>query len=170
MLGAALLEDPVVCLNNGTYCSTTSYPAEDCNEAARGTKALSDAVKILVVEDDQLIQAMVEEALSDGGFASALTASGEEAITLLQDDKSKYRAVVTDINLLGKIDGWEVGRSAREIDPTIPMIYMTGTHGEEWASKGVPNSLLLAKPFAPAQIVIAISQLLNATPPVSPAE
>ena len=59
---------------------------------------------------------------------------------------------------------------AREIDPTMPIIYMTGTHGEEWASKGVPNSLLLAKPFAPAQIVTAISQLLNATPPVPPAE
>ena len=119
---------------------------EDCNEAARGRLALNDAVEILVVEDDRLIQAMVEEALSDGGFASALTASGEEAITLLQDDKSKYRAVVTDINLLGKLDGWEVGRSAREIDPTMPVIYMTGTHGEEWASKGVPNSLLLVKP------------------------
>jgi two-component system, cell cycle response regulator CpdR len=70
---------------------------------------------------------------------------------------------VTDINLLGKLDGWEVGRSAREIDPTMPIIYMTGTHREEWAAKGVPNSLLLAKPFAPAQIVTAISQLLNAT-------
>jgi len=131
---------------------------------------LNDAVKILVVEDDQLIQAMVEEALSEGGFASALTSSGQEAITLLQDNKSKYRAVVTDINLRGKIDGWEVGRSAREIDPTMPIIYMTGTNGEEWASKGVPNSLLLAKPFAPAQIVTAISQLLNATPPGPSAE
>jgi DNA-binding response OmpR family regulator len=165
-----LLENPVEWLNDGTYCSTTSYSAGDCNEAARGRLALNDAVTILVVEDDQLIQAMVEEALSDGGFASALTASGEEAITLLQDGKSKYRAVVTDINLLGKLDGWEVGRSAREIDPTLPIIYMTGTHGEEWASKGVPNSLLLAKPFAPAQMVTAISQLLNATPPVPPAE
>ena len=77
---------------------------------------------------------------------------------------------MTDINLLGKLDGWEVGRAAREIDPTMPIIYMTGTHVEEWASKGVPNSLLLAKPFAPAQIVTAISQLLNATPPVPPAD
>jgi DNA-binding response OmpR family regulator len=32
---------------------------------------LNDAVEILVVEDDQLIQAIVEEALSDGGFGSA---------------------------------------------------------------------------------------------------
>jgi two-component system cell cycle response regulator CpdR len=64
-----------------------------------------------------------------------------------------------------------VARRAREINPATPVIYMTGTHGEEWASKGVPNSILLAKPFAPAQIVTAISQLLNAgTPPVAPTE
>jgi DNA-binding response OmpR family regulator len=131
---------------------------------------LTDEIRILVVEDDQLVQTMVEEALSEGGFEAALTASGEEAIALLQGDKSSYRAVVTDINLLGKLDGWDVGRTARELDPTMPVVYMTGTHGEEWASKGVPNSVLLAKPFAPAQIVTAISQLLNASPPSQPIE
>jgi DNA-binding response OmpR family regulator len=123
---------------------------------------VQDALTILVVEDDQLIQAMVEEALSDGGFESSITASGEEAITLFQENKSKFRALVTDVNLLGRFDGWEVARAAREIDPAMPVVYMTGTQGEEWASKGVPNSLLLNKPFAPAQLVTAIANLLNA--------
>jgi DNA-binding response OmpR family regulator len=129
---------------------------------------LNQEVRILVVEDDQLIQAMVEEALLDGGFASVLVGSGEEAIGILQNDKNAIRALITDINLSGRLDGWEVGRTAREIDPTVPV--MTGTHGEEWTSKGVPNSVLLAKPFAPAQIVTAISQLLNASPPPTPTE
>jgi DNA-binding response OmpR family regulator len=132
---------------------------------------LDDVITILVVEDDQLIQAMVEEALSDGGFESAITASGEEAIALLRSNKSQFRSVVTDINLIGKLGGWEVARVAREIDPAMPVIYMTGTHGEEWASKGVPNSVLLVKPFAPAQIVTAISNLLNTGgPPLTPTE
>jgi len=129
---------------------------------------LDDVVKVLVVEDDQLIQA-VEEVLSDGGFGSAVTASGEEAISLLKSSASQYRAVVTDINLVGQLDGWEVARAARENEPAMPVIYMTGTHGEEWASKGVPNSVLLAKPFAPAQLVTAIANLLNTvTPPAGP--
>jgi DNA-binding response OmpR family regulator len=128
---------------------------------------VDEVVRILVVEDDQLIQAMVEEALSEGGFKSRITASGEEAITLLRGDEFQYRALVTDINLIGRFDGWEVARAARETDPTAPIIYMTGSHGEEWASKGVPNSVLLAKPFAPAQLVTALSQLLNASPPIS---
>jgi DNA-binding response OmpR family regulator len=51
----------------------------------------------------------------------------------------------------------------------MPVVYMTGTHGEKWASMGVPNSIMLAKPFAPAQLVTAISNLLNtATPPAAP--
>lgn len=115
----------------------------------------------MVVEDDELIQVMVEEALTDGGFQSATTTSGEEAVTFLRTNEAAYRAVVTDINLSGQLNGWDVARIAREGDPTIPVIYMTGTQAEEWASKGVPNSVLLAKPFAPAQLVTALSHLLN---------
>jgi DNA-binding response OmpR family regulator len=126
---------------------------------------MADFITLLVVEDDQLIQAMIEEALSDGGFESAITASGKEAIEFLKSEKSQYRAVLTDINLPGNVAGWEVARVAREIDPTMPVVYMTGTHGEEWASKGVPNSVLLLKPFAPAQLVTAVSALLNISPP-----
>jgi hypothetical protein len=38
---------------------------------------------------------------------------------------------------------------------------MTGVAAEEWARLGVPKSILLTKPFAPAQLVTAVSQLLN---------
>ena len=47
---------------------------------------------------------------------------------------------------------------------------MSGAHADEWASKGVPNSIMLAKPFAAAQLVTAVSQLLNAVPPTAPTE
>jgi DNA-binding response OmpR family regulator len=156
--------------NRGTYLSSVTYLAgRTCNEAATGSGKVDDVVTILVIEDDQLIQAMIEEALSEGGFEATVTASGDAAITLLHANKFQYRAVVTDINLIGRFDGWEVARTAREADPTIPVIYMTGTHGEEWAFKGVPNSVLLKKPFAPAQLVTALSNLLNATsPPAAP--
>ena len=83
--------------------------SEHCKEA-EGRTRVSEAVTVLIVEDDQLIQGMVEEALSDGGFKSVITGSGEEAVALLQANESVYRAIVTDINLLGTIDGWEVAR------------------------------------------------------------
>ena len=75
-----------------------------------------------------------------------------------------YRALVTDVSLKGTLNGWEVTRQIREKDPAFPIIYMTGAGTEEWASQGVPNSMLLMKPFAPAQLVTAVSQLLNGAP------
>lgn len=121
-----------------------------------------DLPTILLVEDDQLIQAMVEEALTEGGFRVAIAASVEEAVALLKGDKPAHRALVTDIHLGGKMSGWDIARIAREIDPALPVVYMTGGAAEEWPSKGVPQSVLLTKPFAPAQLVTAVAQLLNA--------
>jgi DNA-binding response OmpR family regulator len=121
---------------------------------------------ILVVEDDQLIQSVVEEALQEGGFEVDLFSSARQAIEKLDNAGGKYRALVTDINLgRDEPDGWEVGRHAREIDPEFPVVYMSGDSAEAWASKGVPNSIMLSKPFAPAQLVTAVSQLLNAGTP-----
>jgi CheY-like chemotaxis protein len=131
---------------------------------------VNNVITILIVEDDDLVLATVQDSLSEGGLESASTGSGEEAITLLHENKSQYRAIVTDINLLGTVDGWEVARVAREIDPAMPVVYMTGTNGDEWPSKGVPNSVLLKKPFAPAQIVTAVAALLNASPTIEAAE
>jgi DNA-binding response OmpR family regulator len=122
---------------------------------------LEDLPVILVIEDDQEVQSIIEDALSEGGFEPAVAASGEEAVTLLKGRTFNYRALVTDISLRGRIDGWEVARQAREIDPVFPIIYITAGHGDQWPSKGVPNSILLTKPFAPAQLVTAVSNLLN---------
>ena len=124
-----------------------------------------DLPVILVIEDDHAIQIVVEDALSEGGFEPAIAASGEEAVTLLMGRLTKYRALVTDVNLLGTMDGWEVAKRAREIDPEFPVVYMTGARADDYGSQGVPNSILLTKPFAPAQLVTAVSQLLNAGMP-----
>ena len=92
---------------------------------------------ILVVEDDPLIHAIVEEALSEGGFEVVIASAGENAVDLLGASDGKYRALVTDINL-GKdgITGWDVARRAREINPSFPVVYMSGDSAEDWASHG----------------------------------
>jgi DNA-binding response OmpR family regulator len=132
-----------------------------------GELAVEELPVILVIEDDEGIQSVLDDALIEAGFEPAIAASGEEAVTLLKGNKGKYRALVTDIDLLGRIDGWEVAQQAREIDPEFPIVYMSGAHAEDSPSKGVPNSIMLAKPFAPAQLVTAVSQLLNTGSPIA---
>jgi len=101
----------------------------------------------------------------DGGFQPAIAGSGEEAITLLRAFRTKYSALVTDITLLGTLDGWRVARGAREIDASFPVIYITGGGADEWPTKGVPDSILLQKPFGPDQLVAAVCKLLGTEAP-----
>jgi DNA-binding response OmpR family regulator len=117
---------------------------------------------ILVVEDEEPLQGIVHDALKDGGFDLVTTASGEEALTLFESGVVKYAALVTDINLAGGMTGWDLARELREADSAFPVVYMTGAAADEWGAQGVPNSILVQKPFAPAQLVTAVSQLLNA--------
>ncbi|ABE38963.1 response regulator receiver [Rhodopseudomonas palustris BisB5] len=122
---------------------------------------MDNSIVILVVEDDPMIQSIVLEALEEGGFEAVIASSGEEAVDLLTDG-DRFRGLVTDVNLgRDRMPGWEVGRRVREIDPAFPVVYMTGDSAAEWAARGVPNSILLTKPFAPSQVVAAVTQLLN---------
>jgi CheY-like chemotaxis protein len=122
---------------------------------------------VMVVEDDALIQDMVQDALLEGGFQAETTSSGEEATSLLEGNAGKHRALITDINLRGQMTGWDLAKRARELNPEIPVVYVTADAADHWLSLGVPGSVLLAKPFAPAQIVTAVAQLLNAAPPTA---
>ena len=138
-----------------------------CPRAAAGNFDVPDmeVPVILVVEDEELLQSFIADALHDGGFEVIVASSGEEAATLLQAGNGQYRALVTDIDLKGKMDGWEVAQHAREIQPQFPLVYMSGAAAADWTSKGVPNSVMLSKPFASAQLLTALANLLNnATP------
>jgi DNA-binding response OmpR family regulator len=82
---------------------------------------------------------------------------------MLEAEGADYRALITDVNLPGTLSGWDVAKRGREINGELPVIYITGAADGDWPSNGVPKSILLVKPFVPAQVVTAVAQLLNAS-------
>ncbi|WP_456663713.1 response regulator [Bradyrhizobium sp. LB13.1] len=117
--------------------------------------------KILLVEDEDLLREMLEETLKEAGYRGVVcAASGEEAADLL-GGAPLPRALITDINL-GRIrmDGWTLARLARQHDPGCGILYVSGDSAHRWTSNGVACSVMLSKPFAPAQLVEALSDLL----------
>jgi DNA-binding response OmpR family regulator len=130
-------------------------------------KIVSELPLILVIEDEYAVQGIVEDALTEGGFDTDILSSAEEALTLFKSGRKNYKALVTDVSLKGTLSGWEVARQIREKVPAFPVVYMTGAAADEWTSQGVPNSILLQKPFATAQLVTAISNLLNTGTPTA---
>lgn len=128
---------------------------------------MSDPVCVFVVDDDALILTTVEHALQDGGFVYKSATSAESAATLFSEHGESCRALVTDVNLGGRLTGWDVARMAREQFPTLPVVYVTGDSAHEWTAHGVPNSILVSKPFVAVQIINAVATLLNTETPQS---
>jgi DNA-binding response OmpR family regulator len=116
---------------------------------------------ILVIDDEALISGLLEDALVDGGYCVQLAYTGDDAIAVLDAQHSEFAGLITDIRMPGSASGWDVARHARELCSDFPVVYMSGDSAAEWSANGVPNSIMVDKPFATAQIVTAISNLLN---------
>ena len=115
---------------------------------------------LLLVEDEPLIRAAVADALEEGGYALIEAEDGAAAIESLKAVENLC-GVITDIRLPSGASGWEVAREARHRFPKAAVVYMTGDSAADWIAEGVPNSVLLQKPFAIAQVTVAVSSLLN---------
>jgi DNA-binding response OmpR family regulator len=120
---------------------------------------------VLVVEDEPLIGLSVEDGLNEAGYEVRLISEGVEALHELESAAQTIVALVTDVRLQGDKDGWQVARRARELNPLLPVVYMSGDSAIDHTSQGVPHSIMVQKPFAAAQIVTAVSTLINKAPP-----
>lgn len=122
---------------------------------------MAQSFLIFVVEDDPIIQDFVNISLDEGGLRLPRH-QAEKTPSLGFKKIAQFSSLIIDVNLVpGKLTGWGVARRARQLKPEMPVIYMTAASSHEWTAHGVPNSLLLTKPFASAQLITAVSQLLN---------
>jgi DNA-binding response OmpR family regulator len=124
-----------------------------------------DKPMLLLVEDEALIAVALEQELADAGFEVLLVHDGQEAVSQIDQDVHRFSGLITDIRLPA-VDGWFIARHARELVPTMPVVYMSGDSAADWAVNGVPNSIMLSKPFAMAQLTAAIAKLINEIPPL----
>jgi DNA-binding response OmpR family regulator len=117
---------------------------------------------LLILDDEPMVRELLELALQASGYEVILAQNSADAIAVLDLKPPQHRALITDVNLGDDpVTGWDVARRAREIDPDLPIVYMSGASGHQWPSLGMPGSILVTKPFASTQIVAAIGQLLN---------
>lgn len=123
---------------------------------------------ILVVEDEGLIRLDLVDTLETGGFTVVECSDAASALAIIDADTA-ICGLVTDIRLGAGPSGWDLARHGRQKYPELAVLYITGDSAAEWSVQGVPNSLLMQKPFAGAQLVTAIANLLiQARPQTAP--
>lgn len=116
---------------------------------------------LLLVEDEYLIANLMCETLMEAGFRVDIAHSAQGAIALIDTSANSYAGVITDISLERHADGWPVAVRARERNPSVAVVYSTGGDDAEWAERGVPNSVLIQKPYPAARLVATVGRLLG---------
>ena len=79
--------------------------------------------RILVVDDEPLIQEVYETALSNAGYSVVTAGSGEEALRILK--KEKINVMFLDLKMPG-MDGLELCRKIRKSNPIACIYAVTG--------------------------------------------
>ncbi len=122
--------------------------------------------QILVVDDEINICRSVEKILSKVGIRVRTALNGEEALRLLADET--FDAVLTDLKM-SRMGGMEVLQRAKELNPGLPVIVMTGYASVSSAVEVMKLGAVdyLPKPFTPDEIRAVIRQALAIAPSLS---
>jgi two-component system OmpR family response regulator len=115
---------------------------------------------ILLVEDEVLLCWVLDEALRESGYTVHTAATGNEGVAALESGR-KFDFLVTNIRLADGPDGWALSRRAREINPAIEVLYVSGDSAALHGAEGVAGSTMLAKPFEPDCLHRTIAEMLG---------
>ena len=117
--------------------------------------------KILVVEDDPAIQALLYDFLEEAGYGVVLAGDGMEA--LAKYETQEFDLVLLDV-MLPKLDGFGVCRAIRRTSK-VPVMMLTALDGEESQIRGLDLEAddYITKPFSMPVLIRKIAALLRRT-------
>ncbi len=113
-------------------------------------------MKILVVEDEIAIRAMVTSALKRAGYDIVEAKDGAEALRFLGAGLI-VDALLTDIRM-PEVDGWAVARAYRKQFPDLPVVYVTGQTDDFLP---LPGGVLIQKPYRISEVLLILSRLIQ---------
>jgi two-component system OmpR family response regulator len=120
-------------------------------------------MKVLVVEDEVKLAALIRKALREQGMLADVAIKGEDAVWMA--GASPYDVVVLDINLPG-IDGFETVRQLRGRGVRAPILMLTARDGFEDRVEGLDTGAddYLVKPFDYGELFARIRALARRGP------
>jgi len=126
-------------------------------------------VKILYVEDEEVLAMLVKDHLARMGFEVYWTGNGKEAEEMFQ--KVKPDLCILDIMLPG-MNGYEIGKLIRQQNKSVPIIFLTAKSESKDVVEGFKSggNDYLKKPFSLEELMARVTNLLSMAGRVSPGQ
>ena len=126
---------------------------------------LPNNATILVVDDEDIVRALVARALREAGYRVVQAQHGAAALAVLESGRETIHLVITDLVMPG-VGGREVARWTAAHLSGLPVLFISGyprtyLEAHDLYDAGIP---LLRKPFLPSRLLEAVQELLPDTP------
>ncbi len=134
----------------------------------RASKEGGDAVqdssgfRILVAEDQREVRDVLERILKSAGYEVVAAPDGDAAMRLFVED-GDFDILVTDIVMPGRLQGPGLARALRELDPALPVVFMSGYASEaSMHGNGLrKEDIRLMKPVSRTRLLEAVRRALR---------
>ena len=119
-------------------------------------------IKILYAEDEPFLGKIVKESLESRAFEVIMVTDGKDGLAAYGQQKPDI--CVLDVMLPNK-DGFKLASEIRQLNPTIPIIFLTAKAQTDDLAKGFQSggNDYIRKPFSMEELIIRINNLLNLT-------
>jgi CheY-like chemotaxis protein len=121
---------------------------------------------ILVVDDEDIVRALVARSLRDSGYRVLQASHGAGAIRLLERDAQEVDLVICDL-VMPLVGGREVSDWMKDHCPGLPLLFISGYPRAHLEAHRLydPSVPMLRKPFLPSRLLEAVGELVGAGPP-----
>jgi two-component system, NtrC family, response regulator PilR len=118
-------------------------------------------MRILIVDDEEVLRDVLDVVLRREGFEIAMASSGEEALSVLDEDDN-IDLIILDIMLPG-ISGIDTLRAIRISNPTLPVIIITAFSSIDGAIEAMKHGAFhyIPKPFKNEEVILTVNKALE---------
>jgi DNA-binding NtrC family response regulator len=123
---------------------------------------MSNAERLLIVDDDQLMRSALYESLSSFGYEVDTAENGADALVKFKD--GQFAVVITDMRM-PKMSGMDVLRGVKRISPQTPVILITAYGTVSTAVEAMKEGAaeFIMKPFSLDDLEFAVKNVLAAS-------
>ncbi len=130
---------------------------------ARVPVTASRSGRVLVIEDDERLRAVLQRRLTSWGYSMTVAADGETALAMLSGAEQPFDLIMTDLVMPG-VDGRTLATRILAETPDAKILFMSGysDHAAVKTSAIGPHEHFIAKPFTSQELANAIDRTLGA--------
>ncbi len=132
----------------------------NCAEAIRGAAMTTEVIRVLLVDDETGFTDVLRKRLGKRGLDILTAVGGTTAIQILR--KNDFDVAILDLKM-EDMDGIEVLKILKKMDPDMPVFMLTGHGSEKAAKEGVEYGAFdyLLKPCDLEELLEKIHQAVN---------